>query len=397
MMPSRKKAPAHDTKAALGLSFREYGGKINGAEPHYTFFRMVTMQAVNQTLEKHDKTNIQFKEIPKDREEAIQMVFALDLIGYLDKEMFVLKSQYADDELESVLKHNDDSASILGWAPFFLSKDTRRLVTKKSFESFALSRLDPFRRFRLRRESLAPHELALQDCSDDAGWLNGYAFEALTVSHAVWSQKCFRCSSRALRYCGGFDTSWRDLICSHCHSCYEIKSKENKERIDKIVKFDGFDGGSFKAWCAEDFSGRIIGTDFVVFVNRKPLQDGSGWAVYVAEIGTVLPSLCDKSFAQAGNKDVPIKTRVTMKNRPQLWFKIPGGDLTLNDFQRIFEKSYKEVFPGKSSGLSFQVDQETTSVPPPVNLNRPTTDVDDLRGQFAGLRTRDSWEDHDSD
>ena len=395
-MPSRKKASAQDTKAALNLSFREYGGKLTGADPHTAFYRKITTQAVTQALAKHDQTTIQMKEIPQDREEAIQMVFTLDLYGYLDNNMFALKSKYAHDKLETILKFCDDPAKILGWAPFYFRNDKRGPFTKWPFKSFELSRLDPLKRFTLIRESLSPHDLALQDCGNDEGWLNGFAFEALLASHAAWSQKCFRCRSEGLRYCGGADTSWRDLICAQCHSCYEIKSKKDKQTIDNIVKFDGLNAGSFKAWCAEDFSDRTIGADFLVLVNRTPCQDGSGWAVYIAEIGTVLPALCDMSFAQAQNNEVPIKTRVTMKNKPQRWFKIPGGDLSLLDFRRIFQKSYKEVFPGKSCKLSVQVDQERTSVPPPVN-HRPAPDIEEIRALFSGFSTRDNWEDDDSD
>ena len=393
-MPRRSKASAQDTRAAVTRSFREYGGNLTGVEPHLTFYRKITTQTVNQTLAKHDKIVVQVTEIPYEREKAIEMVFTLDLYAYLDKKMFDLKSECAHDALEKVLRHEDDWANVVGWSPFYFRNDSITRFTKRAFEYFDRSSLDPFKRFTLHRESLLPHELAWRDCSNDEGWLNGYAFEALTASHAVWSQKCWRCGSASLRYCGGAETAWRDVFCTHCQSCYEIKSKKDKATIDKIARFDGLNAGSFRVWCEEDFSSRTMGTDYIVLVNRTPCRDGTGWAVYVAQIGSVLPVVSDMSFACAHDQLVPIRTRVTMKTKPQLWFKVPGGDLGLDDFQKLFRRSYQQVFPGKPCQNLRRYTQRAPSASLPVK-SKPTSDIEAIKAMFSELTTADNWDDED--
>ena len=364
-MPRRRKASAQDTRSAVIRSFRECGGKLTGVE-RSTFYRKITTQTVNQTLAKHGEIVLQIKEIPNEREKAIEMVFTLALYAYLDKKMLDVGSECGDDPAN---------------------------ITTMALKSF-----DPH--VTLHRESLLLHELALRDCGNDEGWLNGHAFEALTASHAVWSQKCRCCGSASLRYCGGAETAWRDIFCTHCQSCYEIKSIKDKGTIDKIARFDGLHGGSFRLWCEEDFSSRTMGTDFIVLVNRTPCCDGTGWAVYVTQIGSVLPEICDISLACAHDKVVPIKTRVTMKTKPQLWFKVPGGDLGLDDFQKLFCSSYQQVFSRKLCQNFRRDTQMLPHVAPcvsqPVN-SKPTSDVEAIKAMLSELTTADNWDDEDSD
>jgi hypothetical protein len=140
--------------------------------------------------------------------------------------------------------------------------------------------------------------------------------------------------------CGGPDTSWRDLYCEVCQSCYEIKSKADKAAINGAFSADSFNAGSYRRWCEEDFPDRVIGSDYIVFVSRT--QTDKGWAVEIAEIGTVLPVLCDKSFAEANEKTVSIQTCMTMKNR-QPRFHIPRSELL--NLKTIFRLAFEKVFP----------------------------------------------------
>ena len=202
--------------------------------------------------------------------------------------------------------------------------------------------LDPFESFSQNRQEILPAQLAFNDCFDDTGWLNGYAFEAMVASHAVHNEACRRCfSSNSLHWCGGSDTSWRDLYCEVCQSCFEIKSKADKAANDKIFKFDAFTAGSYRRWCEEDFPDRVKGSDYIVFVSRKPTE-GKGWAVEIAEIGTALPVVFALSFIEAKAKTVSLRTCMTLKTR-QPWFHVPAGDRS--DLKKIFRRAFEKVFP----------------------------------------------------
>jgi hypothetical protein len=246
---------------------------------------------------------------------------------------------------------------------------------KKNHERFAAAALDPLNRFRLDRLELPPEQLAFNDFYQMEGRLLGYAFEAIVASYAVHNIQCPCCYGivrgtaqksilvadqsvpsdlhasavqmvGSLRWTGGSQTSWRDLYCVDCQSCFEIKSKESKAKIDKDIKHDSLAAGSFRTWCKEEYTDRIKGKDYIVFVNRTLTE--KGWSVDIAEIGTVHPVVNDRSFADANQDRIYVQACVTLKNH-QSWFCIPGGDLP--DLKEIFRTAYEQVFPGQWSSV----------------------------------------------
>jgi hypothetical protein len=104
--------------------------------------------------------------------------------------------------------------------------------------------------------------------------------------------------------------------------------------------------GSFRAWCKEDFSDRIKGRDYIVFVNRRLTKQG--WSVDIAEIGTVLPVANDCTIASAHQERIYVHARATLMHS-QRWFWIPGGERT--DLKEIFRTAYERVFPGQWSSV----------------------------------------------
>lgn len=141
-----------------------------------------------------------------------------------------------------------------------------------------------------------------------------------------------------------------------------------------------------------------MGSDYIVFVSRQPTK--KGWAVEIAEIGTVLPALCDMSFAEAHATPVSLRTCLTLKNR-QPWFHVPGGDLP--DFRKIFRRSFEKVFPDQwievgGSDLGHENSQQTTEVPsPPVVKNNHSASIEEIRVNLERMWAVDDWEKLDSD
>ena len=101
-MPGRKKASERDAKASIEKSIREYGVNTALSGSHTTFYRKVSAQAVRQSLTKHGPVEIELRKekIPKERDEAIEVVFVSNLEKYLDKDNVDLRSKFAYKNFE---------------------------------------------------------------------------------------------------------------------------------------------------------------------------------------------------------------------------------------------------------------------------------------------------------
>ena len=393
-----------ETKNAIFCSLREWGAQPSNNEQHAKFSRKITSQAIANLRTQYIPVDLNdIPKIPKDRDEAIKMLFVLDLQEYQDDEGFKLRSIFEEDALENILTKADNHQSIIFIAPYFQVQNSNcglKFLKKRAFLRFRESDLEPFQRFSESREGLSKAQLAYKNGSDE-GWMNGYAFEAIVASHAVHFESCFQCKLRnTIHWCGGTTSSWRDLYCRSCQSCFEIKSKKDKETIDRICQNGKLQGGSFLRWCEEDFSDREEGSDFIVFVSRMPsfVKSNWVWVVEVAEIEGVSPQVTQRSFARACKDFIPLQTVVALKNR-RPWFQIPMG--TQPNLQEIFFRSYEEVFPGQSNEVVSTAPKETL----PQKVEEPdeievapllTNPIDELRSSLAAI-TVDDWEDHISD
>jgi hypothetical protein len=354
-MPKRNKLSVSETKLAISHSLGEWGIKPSKDGQHASFSRNITSQAVATTTKKNGPVVIDVKKMPKipqDRDEAIKLIFCLDLQLYQDDEWYERRSNKEEDALENMLNKYDSATSILCRAPYYQANNNTfvgpKFIKKRSFTRFQESVLEPFRRFSIKNEGLSKAQLAYKDGSEE-GRMNGYAFEAIVASHAVYFESCFQCKRRnTLHWCGGSSSSWRDLYCRSCHSCFEIKSKKERATIDRIFQYNELYGGSFSRLCEEDFPNRVEGSDFVVLVSRKPSYEKSNWVwmVEIAEIGSVSPILTVRSLVRARDERVPLKTAVTLKNR-RPWFQIPTG--TQPNLQELFRQAYEEVFPAAAA------------------------------------------------
>lgn len=357
-MPSRKKPSIHDTTLAVRKTLLEWGIQPTRTGLHSHFSREISTQTLRHASEMRGQTIVDDdrKEFPRDREDAIQVVFTEDLRSFLNTEIFDLRSREVLDLLKFKLSPTDEAQGILQLPPYYVKDNFSGPTSKPSFLKFAPPMLDPFNRFDLQVIDVSPAQLAYNHGMKES-WQNGYSFEAIVASHAIHHETCFRCCKRStLRWCGGAQTSWRDLYCISCQSCFEIKSKKDRKAIDRIFKFDKLHGGSYRGWCEEDFSSRIQGSDYVVLVNRTPSIHKNGgkicWTVEIAEVGTVLPCLCDRSFVDMGRDYRTVKTVLTLRNRC-MWFQIPVKDQRY-DLRMVFQRSFNEVFPGEWSKVSRQ-------------------------------------------
>lgn len=413
-MPRRTKPSTADTRASIAASLREWGVQSSKGGIHSAFSNKITSLAI-KCIEsaRYDSDDIDLEDmikIPKDRDEAIVMVFVTDLLEYRDDEMCELRADEINDALEEILTKRDDTSRIVGRAPYYLLQEKPYIQTRKrpSFLPFRDSDLDPFKRFSLSNEGLSNAQVAYDDCSDE-GWLNGYAFEAIVSSHAVHNEACYRCRRRnSLVWCGGADYSWKDLFCRSCKSCFEIKSKADKETIDRIFRFDKLQGGSFKRWCAESHEDRVEGSDFIVLVSRKPSyikRNEWAWSVEIAEVGSVRPTVTAFSIAtRCKDNQGFIRTVLTLKHRRQ-WFKIPVGD-TKPHLENLFRESFEKVFPGEwervapncdlPAEASVKVEAEPRVTKSTTTTNVPPVTVDQIKSELEDLAV-DDWEDYNSD
>jgi hypothetical protein len=119
---------------------------------------------------------------------------------------------------------------------------------KENFCKVAKGNLDPKERFIFTLGGKSESERAFEDwflCSEDS--FDGMVFEAVLACHAIYKEACFHCKHRnSLRWNGGADTSWMDLVCVACNSTYEVKTKASMEKCEHEFERNKLRGGSYE-------------------------------------------------------------------------------------------------------------------------------------------------------
>ena len=155
------------------------------------------------------------------------------------------------------------------------------------------------------------------------------------------------CKGRnSLRWYGGSNSSWQDLICTACHSMYEVKSKATMEKVESTFKYNKISAGSFERFCSLYNSPKNPNQKmFLVVLPRSDTLNRRREVVhpvYVAEIDTAKPKLCESSF---NNKrtSMSLKTNVSLKLHTKArWFDLPPPEFV--DIGSIKEKVYRHVW-----------------------------------------------------
>ena len=223
---------------------------------------------VNRTFDKLSPFHLH--EHYKFRQKAIldcmANLSAMPLDGQIDYQ--ALKSQKFptnySDAYEHVLR-NDDVPDIVNTytdtldgegflEPYFRNIDRRTgdivgYRLKHAYQKLSSTQLDPLYRFsfhRTEREELIFKRWFLEDYASTYG----VVFEALLSCHMLQAEPCYNCKAQnTLRWNGGGNTSWQDIVCTNCKATFEVKTKATLEKLETALRFNNIQGGSFTAWC----------------------------------------------------------------------------------------------------------------------------------------------------
>jgi hypothetical protein len=146
-MPSRKKPSEREAKSSLSRSLQLFDLELSGPDDAAAFHRKISSQVVDLCFETHGPTTVHAEKdnIPKDRNDAIESVFVVELCDYLNERGYILKSTKVHDKLNDMLSSEEDPTTILQWAPFAPHKDSIQLkVTHKRFDAATLNPLNRF-------------------------------------------------------------------------------------------------------------------------------------------------------------------------------------------------------------------------------------------------------------
>ena len=190
---------------------------------------------------------------------------------------------------------------------------------------------------------------------NDINAVCGNVFEAM-VAWTTESQKlrCLRCGKDGMiRWNGGSQGAWKDMVCGNCKSTYEIKSKKGQNEIARyrarqITKIK-LRGGSFKHYLkVQRECSKVSAKMYVVLVSREAVDkvgnDGKSHKVhkvYIAELKAVQPELHAKTFPLLfSDESLSLKTNI-LYGKFNEWFNLPALNCTL---QYICETERDKLF-----------------------------------------------------
>ncbi|KAL9187322.1 hypothetical protein ACHAXT_001425 [Thalassiosira profunda] len=241
---------------------------------------------------------------------------------------------------------------------------------KQEYQRFSSAQLDPFQRFGFNETTEEELFFERWFVDDDDAACDGVLFEAILACHAVQSVPCFNCKfKKALRWTGGGNSAWTDMICTNCRAVYEIKTKANMEKVENALKWNNIPGGSFSRWCSLRNSVEPGRKMYLVILPRKSTINrrrekgkftltSSGhchsvsslshsfrtvFPVTIAEIDKVLPRVYPGSF-NPNRQTIRFKSNVALKLATKAkWFDLPIPDEAV-EVGQIAEKVFKERF-----------------------------------------------------
>jgi hypothetical protein len=198
---------------------------------------------------------------------------------------------------------------------------------KPKFRGISSKYLDPFDRFRYEEMSNEEHFFNkwLVD-TGNAAKIGGKLMEVSLACHIHRYEACFHCNSKkSIRWNGGSNSSWQDLVCLACNATYEVNTKSNMEAVESAFRLNKIIGGSFEEFCTIRNS-QLQPKMFCVLLPRKSIAKdphNQVYPVYVAEITKGVPQLYHAAF----NKRLPklrFKTRISVSlNTKKKWFDLP--------------------------------------------------------------------------
>lgn len=193
---------------------------------------------------------------------------------------------------------------------------------KDKFKKVPRASLDPLERFSFTFGELSEPAVRFEQwfLCDEAAAL-GMVFEAVLACHAIHKEACFHCKNRnSLRWNGGDNTSWMNLVCISCNSTYEIKTKASMEKCESEYESSWIRGGSYlNYWKHRNaIEGTRTQKMFLVILPRQWTVNRSGKfvrPVTCQEIDHVIPLVKPSCFRPIKFPKLPPRVKVTSKQR----------------------------------------------------------------------------------
>lgn len=244
----RRDSMAMDEKAVrqeLVYNLEEWGLTNSDDKRHRTYRHHILNEVIAQFHEKNTSAtfeHLKSEVFPKDYSEAIRFFFRHDLQESRNRLVYssVDRLEEVDDfKAKPYYRRYDkrDKSKVFGYG----ITDRFRKVTKAD--------LDPIDRFLWVFEKKGSEaERIFRDwfLCEESAMLEGKVFEAVLACHAIYKEACFHCKRRnSLRWNGGPDTSWMDLVCITCNSTFEVKTKASMERCETELERNLISGGSY--------------------------------------------------------------------------------------------------------------------------------------------------------
>jgi len=380
----------NEVKEELQHSLNEWGLQ----ERHFNFRQTVLRCGVEMASDVGSDVNYQ---------DAKKDTFPLNISDAYEK---VLKS-----DIESFTYSNlylcHDKLDVGGFGePFSRWYDNRAVpqrVTdyrkKPNYKRFSNTELDPLQRYEFHKVTKSKFFFNRWFFEDDKDSEQGTLFESWISCHALQHESCFNCKARnSLRWYGGNTSSWQDFVCTACHSMYEVKSKATMEKVERTFKFNNISAGSFKRFCSLYNSPKRPNQKmFLVILPRSYTMNRRREAVhpvYVAEIDTAKPKLCESTF-NSKQTSVSLKTNVSMKLHTKTrWFDLPRPEFV--DIAAIKEKVFIDMF-GREC---WEVLAGNSSVPAEDLTGESSVEESpneyDLQAELEKLQIQGNWDDDDS-
>jgi len=183
--------------------------------------------------------------------------------------------------------------------------------------------------------------------------LSGYYFETMVAWKMEHSYvKCMSCRTTNLKWNGGSDTPWMDVVCTHCNSTYEIKSRSSCQRGFFQMQNNRLEGGSFSSFCIleKHFRHCVQTRHYCVIVGRDSIRNNYYQAA-VGLISKVLPIVNIKSFDRNRTEPAKFKSIIKMQDFYN-WIQIPVPSFEgfeFSSWSEIAEKGFNDHFTNDQS------------------------------------------------
>lgn len=284
---------------------------------------------------------------------------------------------------------------------------------RKEYEGIPSWEIDPFNRFQFEKITESQFRFRrwfLSTVEQDAGTI----FEARLAWHALQKEPCYNCKCRnSLRWSGGPNTSWQDLVCVECKCMFEVKTKKSLDAIRTTFERQKVKGGSFKNYCKLRNSLKPGIKMFLVLMPREFTINRAGehiHPVFVTEIDYVLPCLSSSDFHHLRCKkhfnhfksEAFLKPLSAEKWFASKWFDLPRCEPVyyVNIMTRLYTERFSKEQLEKWESEYFIDEESSSSVPVSKQFEKINKEegnsIEELREAIKDLKTGDEdlddWE-----